>query len=809
MSVTVSTTSNWNISKNGYFNVAANWSNGAPNSGSANAVLGTKTAAYVVTSNAGVTLSTLEVDKGATLDVDKGATPDAGSSTFSLASTVNGYSELYNYGAIVVGANATMAFGTPGGSAEIAGAGSISVAGQIVVNAPFMEIYGASGSKGTLTLTGGTIVGAAGQGADSAPSVTFENESDLINGYGTIGGAGLFVSNAFGAEIDASASGKTLVLATGSSANRNAGLLKSEVGSTLEIEGQLLQGGALTANGEVLLDAANVYGGGSLSVGTTGKLVLQGGGQLTVGGLTTIAAGGVVETSSGDNGVVSTTGVFGSADVLSALVDDNLGTIAVVAGSTLNLNATIVNGATGTVALQGAMGHTADLVIYGGGATIDGGAVTLSAAGDSSILSNGAGTQFSNNATISGAGVIGDGYLRLYNGVDGVVDANAAAGLTLKADVDGVTAGTVSANYNAGLIETTGAGVLTIEGALNSGGTILDAGSGNLTLNDATIASGGGVIKATGTGAIVVDGGSVSGQDYLSIGAKAGLDLSAGASVGENINYAGAILISGSADVEGHWTGATGGSLTVGSSASAASVDIWAGNTWQLIGPASVTLANAGDVIASAGAGTTLQLRNATLKGAGTVGDSNMTVNIASGSTIDATGAMTIDSEAEANGSSYTDNFGVLEATAGGALTLDQAVYSPGLILASGSHSTVSADNAVYGAGLVEIGAGGVAAFDAELDSDVDFLSGGGTLGLVSPSSFNGKILGFAANSVDVIDLHDVTGLTENFGASGFGKLDGTLSLSNGVTLDFEGNMTGATFSITSKGNDTLITRTA
>ena len=91
-----------------------------------------------------------------------------------------------------------------------------------------------------------------------------------------------------------------------------------------------------------------------------------------------------------------------------------------------------------------------------------------------------------------GAGTIGDGWLRVFNPTIGVIDADDSKGLTILCDSAAVSAMSESANFNAGTIETTGAGGLTITGALTNSGVLAADGSGALTLTGTTLSNGGG-----------------------------------------------------------------------------------------------------------------------------------------------------------------------------------------------------------------------------------------------------------------------------------------------------------------------------
>ena len=91
-----------------------------------------------------------------------------------------------------------------------------------------------------------------------------------------------------------------------------------------------------------------------------------------------------------------------------------------------------------------------------------------------------------------------------------------------------------------------------------------------------------------------------------------------------------------------------------GSAAGAAQIEIEAGKNWTLLDGGTVTLNGFNDAIVSQGAGAELRNRGNTIQGAGTIGDTNMTIENDFGSTINAM----------VEGSSKT-------------LTLDATAYNP------------------------------------------------------------------------------------------------------------------------------------
>ena len=185
------------------------------------------------------------------------------------------------------------------------------------------------------------------------------------------------------------------------------------------------------------------------------------------------------------------------------------------------------------MALNGSSGPT-ELEIYGSGATVSGGYILLSNSAENSIVSDGAGRQFTNEGIIRGAGTIGDGSLRLFNSAVGRINANQTLGLTIVGDAAAVTAGTESSNYNAGFVATTGSGGLTIDGAFGNAGTLEALGTGALTINgenlsEGGIDSGGGIVEAFAGSSIVLENNAeVTSHTYISIAAGATMTTTSG-----------------------------------------------------------------------------------------------------------------------------------------------------------------------------------------------------------------------------------------------------------------------------------------
>ncbi len=568
----------------------------------------------------------------------------------------------------------------------------------------------------------------------------------------------------------------------------------------MQLDGQLTAGG----KGALKVTGALVSGGGEVNVLGTGSLILHKG-QLNISGAISIAAGGVLSTTAGDVTGVNSHNVL-AGDALSASEIDDDDVINAVDNSTLNISGTLFG--TGGVDLQSTSAST-KLEVFGSGLTLDNmGIILLSNSASNAIVSNGTGVQLSDNvATIEGAGVIGDTWLKLDESAGAVINADDSAGLTIVGDTAAVAAKTESANYFAGIVETTGAGGLTLEGGTLANAGILEArGTGALTLSDEQLDTGGGVVETVGSGAIVLDQNSgISNQAYLSVSSAGSVTTTAGDAsdqiMGTTFDSGAVDVVAGSTLIaDGQWAGA--GSINIEGGSAAATLEIAAGQEWQLTGKGALDLQGSDGSVVSAGAGTVLENSGDTISGSGVIGDANMTIDNTANGKIDATGStgLTLNSTPYNSGtnSSYIYNTGTLQSNSAGGLTIEQAIYSPGKMIADAG-AAIIAEGAVSGNGTVTLNGTGSVQYDAANSNDVYFGAGGaGTLILEDSAGFNGAMWGFAAD--DTIDLGDFAynpgGTTISTTQGGFGPYDGSLVLTNGTSnsspLYFEGDYTAA-----------------
>ena len=538
----------------------------------------------------------------------------------------------------------------------------------------------------------------------NAATDTLTNTDNTISGAGQLGNSQLTLVNQASGVINASAASNALVLNTSGHTVTNAGLIESTGAGGLTIQSTSVDdssGGVIqAAGGNVRLTSADLIGG-------------------------------TLKTSSG--GAFTTTDRGSLLDGSSSTVHSQ-GAVTIANNTSLNVSGTIDN--TGTISLSSA-GNGTDLVMATGGATLSGGgAVTLSD-NTQNYISGTAATDTLTNAdnTISGAGQLGNSQLTLVNQAGGVINASAASN-ALVLNTSGHTA------TNAGLIESTGAGGLTINSTTvddSSGGGIQAAG-GNVRLTSADLVGGtlktssGGVFTTTDRGSLL-DGSSstVHSQGAVTVANNTSLNVSG------TIDNTGTISLS-SAGNGTDLVMATGGAT--------------------LSGGGAVTLSdNSQNYIVGTAATDTLTNTDNTISGAGQLGNGQLTlVNQASG-VIDATGAA---------------NALVLN-------TSGHAVTNAGLIEATGAAGLTITSTTVDGStgGVIEAAGGDVRLTTATL--------AGGTLETTGTSTFTttdgGSLLDGSAST-----LHS----------------QGAVTVANNTSLNIKGAIDNTgTIALTSAGNGT------
>ncbi len=627
---------------------------------------------------------------------------------------------------------------------------------DLVVGAPTVTLTGG----GTVVLDNGfgnRIYGAVG-------TDVLVNVNNTIQGGGQIGAGQMILVNEAKGIIDANQATSLDLTSAGGGTITNAGLIEATGAGGLVVQTNINSstGGTILANGgDVFLNNNGSLEGGVIANGSNG-------GFFDVNGAFTLD--GSAQTLTNDTNVY---------------IND---------GQTLSLLGIITNH--GTISLNN-NDYNTDLVI---------GSPTVSLTGSGTILLD----QYSGNRiygavaadvlvnvnnVIEGAGQIGVGQLTLINEAAGIIDADQTGNLLLSAS------GTV---INAGLIESTGTGGLSIQTTVDSssGGTILAAG-GYVYLNGGTLA--GGLIESTGGGAFIANGLETLNGSAHTLTSDALVAVSDGATMTllGNIANNGTItvnnndyttdLIVGSPTVTLTGTGTiqlNGGGARFYGAATADVLD----NVSNLIegggqlGAGQLTLVNGGVIDANAGTALIVSLNSTGM-------------NTASGTML-ASGAGGLVVE---NGT-YT-NLGLYEAADGSALTFQSSAVltndSAGGTLTGGTYEAMATSQAA----TVSITGAAVSTLDAAIvlsgvNSIVEF--GGtaidtslATIGAAGDLSIlNGRVFTVAANGGTLSDngtitlaggtLSDTQLIIGTHGdLSGFGTVTGVVT--NHGTIDVTG----------------------
>ncbi|HZR76821.1 hypothetical protein [Bradyrhizobium sp.] len=636
-----------------------------------------------------------------------------GSTSFSGAITGTGGLTVDGTGTETLGGANTYSGVTTIGSGEtlaLSSTGSISDSSDVIDNGTF-DISATSGAS-IVTLSGnGTVdLGAATLTLTKA-STSF---SGTIGGTGT--GGGLTVASgtqAFGTV--------TLDDLTLSGSFSETGTVT--IDDTVTLNGATLSGGTidvagiLDSEGTSSISGATINNPGHINV-VSGKLTIDPApftnkGTIEVDGKADLVLSGETVTNSVTVGLTTTNGTIQvdsqglltlSGSSINGGIVDNLGTIDVTSASSINNTFSFVN--TGTVKADGAA-----LTLSGTTVTNAGG--TLESAGSGLVdLVN----AIVNNGNLSGKFSTATGN-----------SSSTLNGLTLEL----------------GTLVTATVGVLELTGIITNNGEI-DANGGAVHLVSSTLDSGtlggSGTITTVGSGLDTFNGVTISHGTTVTVADHTALDLSG------TITDAGTIALSSS----GHTT-----QLEISGSVS-------------LSGGGAVTMSDVADTtghvdnfIVSDGSAATLT-NSDTIAGAGTIGDSNLTL-INSG-TIDATGT-----HALVIATGVTNNSGgILEASAGSELDIDGNVVNNGTIEANGVSSFVkitgNVTNTTGSTGAIDISAGGHVEITGSVSAGetVTFeqSNGAGLLTLDDSHGFQGTIAGLVEaptesqeNHVDLLDL--------------------------------------------------------
>ncbi len=450
------------------------------------------------------------------------------------------------------------------------------------------------------------------------------------------------------------------------------------------------------------------------------------------------------------------------------ILTTNLGTQLSVFGTQI-LNA-------GQIVLNGGGGANTLLTLDNNVTLSGGGTVNLNVAGGggSTFIQQGVGGLTLTNAdnTIQGAGIIGNNGLALTNDAGGTINAN-VSGATLTLNGGGLIG-------NAGLLEGTNGGFLQIENTVNNAGGNITANGGTVQVfASATIQGGtlntlnGGTLGTPAGNVAFLDGSTGAGAVTVSTGSTYTSDLGSQTLLLGTINNKGNIQLNGG-----------GGNNTI--------LQLVSNTTLQ--GGGTVTLSTAGGggsaFVQQNVGGLTLTNVDNTIQGNGVIGNNGLALTNNAGGTIKANvsgGTLTL------NGGGLVSNAGLLEATNGGTLQIENTVNNAGgNITANGG--TVQMINATVQGGTLNAVSGGtletLGGFSATLDG-----SNAGALTISSNTTYTSDF-----NSQTAL-LGTITN-NGNIQVNGGGGTNSFLFAGSNVTLQGGGTVT---LSTTSSGGGNAI----
>ena len=414
---------------------------------------------------------------GDTSALVEGATGVFGSSLGGLSVANFGTIEGIGGQGVWLAGTGTLTNGASGsGAGLIEGTDGVyaAVSGASVTNHGLIKGLGISNATAAVVLSaGGSFTNAAGalaQGYNGArlgagASVTNSGTISALDSAGVyVTAATAWVANQAGGTIVGAHYG---VFADVAATVTNAGLIEGGI--------QSVHFGA--ASDRLIVDAGAKFegvaagGGGTLEL-AAGKGRINGVGRNFIGfGAYAIDAGGTW-TVSGKN--------------TQTAILSNAGTLTLADTASLTIQGAIAN--SGAIKLAGATAVTS-LIVAKVGATLSGhGSVVLGANAFNTITGASSAATLTNvDNTISGGGVIGAGKLVLVNQAAGVIKQTGSVALTIDTGTNSIV--------NAGTIEASGTGGLTIAGAVANTG-VLEAIGGELTLDGAVTKTGAAVINA-------------------------------------------------------------------------------------------------------------------------------------------------------------------------------------------------------------------------------------------------------------------------------------------------------------------------
>jgi len=445
---------------------------------------------------------------------------------------------------------------------------------------------------------------------------------------------------------------------------------------------------------------------GTMEATNGGTLILSNGTWTNTGGTISAAANSAVDLQSNvsiTGGTLSTTGNgviygVGGSDIFLTNVT-NSGNLTLQNNNVTEIQGTLTNN--GTITFEGS-GNATDLYLTGNTVLNGSGTVVMSSpnANYSDYFTGVSGSVLTNETTINGSGTIGNGELQLVNNSNGTINSN-LSGQTIT-----VNPLTSVAATNAGLLEATNGGILSLSnGTWTNTGTI-EAAAGSSVYLDNDVSITGGTIESVGTGVVY----ALSGNDVFLTG----------------------LTLAGTFDLQNNNVTEINGTITNNGIINLQGT----GNTTELYltsaGSSTATLAGSGSIVLGTGAGNQISgvggavlTIDQNISGVGNIGTGTLT--LINNSTIDANISPTVSTSPLTiePGSGGMVNTKTLEATNGGTLVLENSTFTNtgGTIEAvgkdsSGNASTVVLQNSVTitggtlttsGAGVIEVASGNTA----------------------------------------------------------------------------------------------------
>jgi hypothetical protein len=620
---------------------------------------------------------------------------------------------------------------------------TLNLKGSIVNSGTITVDSAGSGNPTVLAIAKNTTLSGGGkvtltdfsfnQIAGVASATTLTNVDNTLSGSGTIGSSNLTLVNQLAGIIDATGN-TALVLNTGTNTITNAGLIEATGAGGLTIDSTIANAGAsiLAGNGSSVSVVSATIIGGTLKAAGTGDFFSSG------------------ATFDGTTSAVTSQGVVNIND-----------------GLNLSLEGSIVN--SGTIAINSAgSGNPTVLAIAKSTTLSGGGKVTLTDFPYNQINGGASATTLTNvDNAISGSGTIGSSTLTLVNQTAGIIDATGNNALILNTGTNTVS--------NAGLIESTGAGGLTIDSAIANTANLKALGSGALTVQNAVVTNTGGVVTDANGGHVSLQGGTINGGT-LTVASGGLLSADSGTSVlapGIFTN-AGAVSINDGASLGVSGSIANSGTITINSAGSGNPTALDIANNTTLGGAGKLILTDFpyNQVVGGASA-TTLTNVNNTISGSGTIGSSTLTLVNQSAGIIDATGNNALVLNTATN---TITNGGLLEATGVGGLTIDSTVANTGGSILAGNGSNVALEGMTIIGGTVKVaGSGTFTAFGATFDGTTSAVTNQGLVNINDSQalSLEGSIVNSGTITVDSAGSGNPTvlAIAKNTTLSGGGKV--------------------------------------